>query len=147
MRKIQVLVLLMSTFLSLVLVAGCGKNSSTDSGTETETETETTLSKKKCGDGKNCEGTYSTLSSDDKEWTGVCEVKQVDSGEWTKIWFERPMVDCGFDWIRAQGTVGSDWAALASGSAKETMVQSKGEDVFQFRICTNGVNTDNTRCL
>ncbi len=147
LNKIQVRGLLITAVLSLALVGGCGKSSSTDSGTDEEDEeTEVACSTEKCGAGKSCEGTYSTLSCTGKKWTGVCEVNQIDSGEWTKIWFE-DQSNCGFDWIRAQGVVGSDWATLASGSAKEAMVQSKGKDVFQFRICTNGVNTDNTRCL
>ena len=76
----------------------------------------------------------------------MCEVKQVDSGEWTKIWFERPMADCGFDWIRAQGVVGNDWAALASGTATEFMVEHTGEDVFTLRRCESGGNKDNDGC-
>ena len=147
LNKIQVRGFLMTAVLSLALVGGCGKSSSTDSGTDEETEeTEIACSTKDCGEGDSCEGTYSTLSCDDKEWTGVCTVSQIDSGDWTKIWFEE-QANCGFDWIRAQGAVGSDWATLASGSSKEAMVESEGEDVFQFRICTNGVNEDNTRCL
>ena len=148
LNKIQVRGFLITAVLSLALVGGCGKSSSTDSGTDEETddETEVACSTEKCGKGKSCEGTYSTLSCTGKKWTGVCKVNQIDSGDWTKIWFE-DQSNCGFDWVRAQGTVGSDWATLASGSAKETMVESKGEDVFQLRICTNGVNTDNTRCL
>ena len=144
LKKIQVLGFLIAAVLSLALVGGCGKSSSTDSGTDEEAET--ACSTKDCGKGDSCEGTYSTLSCDDKKWTGVCTVNQIDSGDWTKIWFE-DQNSCGFDWIRAKGAVGRDWATLASGSAKEAMVESKGEDVFQFRICTNGVNTDNTRCL
>ena len=150
LNKTQVRGFLITAVLSMALVGGCGKSSSTDSGTDEETEeteeTEVACSTEKCGKGKSCEGTYSTLSCTGKKWTGVCSVDQIDSGDWTKIWFE-DQNSCGFDWIRAQGAVGSDWATLASGSAKEAMVESKGEDVFQFRICSNGVNTDNTRCL
>ena len=148
LSKIQVCGFLITAVLSLALVGGCGKKSSTDSDTDsgTDEETEVACSTENCGVGKSCEGTYSTLSCTGKKWIGVCKVNQIDSGEWTKIWFE-DQSNCGFDWIRAQGAVGSDWATLASGSAKEAMVESKGEDVFQFRICTNGVNTDNTRCL
>ena len=147
LNKIQVRGFLITAVLSLAFVGGCQKSSSTDSGTDEETETtEAACSTKNCGKGKTCEGTYSTLSCTGKKWTGVCTVNQIDSGDWTKIWFEDQQ-NCGFDWIRAQGTVGSDWATLASGSSKEGMVQSEGVDVFQFRICTNGVNTDNTRCL
>ena len=144
LNNLQVRGFLIAVVLSLALVGGCGKSSSTDSGTDEETET--ACSTKDCGKGNACEGTYSALSCDDKKWTGVCTVNQIDSGDWTKIWFE-DQKNCGFDWIRAQGDVGSDWAVLASGSASETMVQSEGEDVFQLRVCTNGVNTDNTRCL
>jgi hypothetical protein len=133
----------MATFLGLALVAGCSKNSSTNAGTDDET----TLSTKDCGKGSNCKGTYSTLSSDSKEWSGVCEVKQVDSGEWTTIWFARPMKNCGFKWIRAQGNVGSDWASIASGANTDFMVEHTGEDVFTLRVCENGGNTDNTGCL
>ena len=147
MNKIQVRGFLVTAVLSLALVGGCGKSSSTDSGTDEDAEeTETACSTKDCGKGDSCEGTYSTLSCDDKEWTGVCTVSQIDSGDWTKIWFEE-QANCGFDWIRAQGSVGSDWAAIATGSASELMVQSEGVDVFQLRVCTNGVNSDNTRCL
>ena len=146
MNKLQIRVLLILTLLSLAFVGGCGKNSSTDSGAD-GADKETALSTKKCGRGKNCEGTYSTLSSGDKVWTGVCKVQQIDSGEWTKIWFERPMVDCGFDWIRAQGTVGSDWAALAGGTATEFMIEHTGEDVFTLRRCEAGGNADNDACL
>ena len=128
---------------SLILVTGCGsKSSSTDSGTENES----TLSTTDCGKGQSCQGTYSTLSSDSKVWTGVCRVKQVDSGEWTKLWFVRPMNNCGFEWIRAQGSIGSDWAALASGSSAEFMVEHTGTDVFQLRRCENGGKADNTGC-
>ena len=144
MNKFQIRVLLVTAALSLAFVGGCQKNSSTDSGTDEETEV--ACSTEKCGKGKSCEGTYSTLSCTGKKWTGVCTVKQIDSGDWTKIWFEK-QANCGFDWIRAQGAVGSDWATLASGSSKEGMVQSEGVDVFQFRICANDVNIDNTRCL
>ena len=147
LNKIQVRGFLVTAVLSLALVGGCGKSSSTDSGTDEEAEeNEVACSTEKCGKGKSCEGTYSTLSCTGKKWTGVCTVNQIDSGDWTKICFEE-QVNCGFDWMRAQGTVGSDWAVLASGSASETMVQREGEDVFQLRVCTNGVNTDNTRCL
>ena len=138
MTKVQVRVLLMSTFLSLVLAAGCSKDSSTDSDVGTST--------KDCGKGASCQGSYSTLSSDSKVWTGVCEVRQVDSGEWTKLWFDTTMNNCGFEWIRAQGSVGSDWATLASGTATEFMVESTGEDVFQLRRCEKGGNDDNTGC-
>ena len=144
LNKIQVRGFLITAALSLALVGGCGKSSSTDSGTDEETEV--ACSTKKCGKGKSCDGTYSTLSCTGKKWTGVCTVNQIDSGDWTKIWFEE-QTSCGFVSIRAQGAVGSDWSTLASGSAKEAMVESEGEDVFQFRICTNGVNEDNTRCL
>ena len=82
---IRLRVLWMTIFISLALAAGCGKDSSTES------DGGSVLSTKDCSKGKSCEGTYSTLSSDSKDWTGVCEVKQVDSGEWTKIWFSRPM--------------------------------------------------------
>ena len=143
MIKTDIRVLLMLTFVSLAFVAGCSKDSSTDSGTDDESA----LSTADCGDGKSCEGTYSTLSSDSKEWTGVCEVKQVDSGEWTKIWFVRPMKACGFKWIRAQGSVGSDWASIASGTDTEFMVEHTGEDVFTLRHCEDGGNADNTGCL
>ena len=147
LNKIQVRGFLITAVLSMALVGGCGKSSSTDSGTDEEAEeNEVACSTEKCGKGKSCEGTYSTSSCTGKKWTGVCTVNQIDSGDWTKIWFEE-QTSCGFDWIRAQGAVGSDWSALASGSAKEALVESKGEDVFQFRICTNGVNSDNTRCL
>jgi hypothetical protein len=141
LTKIQLRALLMVTFFSFVLVAGCGKKSSTDSGTET------VLSTKDCGKGQSCQGTYSTLSSDSKVWTGVCEVRQVDSGEWTKLWFDTTMNNCGFEWIRAQGSVGSDWATLASGTATEFMVESTGEDVFSLRRCEDGGNDANTGCL
>ena len=140
MTKVQVRLLLTSTLLSFALVAGCSKDSSTDSGADTG------LSTKDCGKGASCQGTYSTLSCSNKKWVGVCKVKQVDVGDWTKIWFEDE-AGCGFNWIRAQGSVGSNWATLASGSATEAMVESEGIDVFQFRICTNGVNEGNTRCL
>ena len=145
MNKIQIRVLLIAVVLSLAFIGGCGKSSSTDSGTGEEEETG--LSTKKCGRGKHCEGTYSTLSSDDKVWSGICKVQQIDSGEWTKIWFERPMVDCGFDWIRAQGVVGNDWAALASGTATEFMVEHTGQDVFTLRRCESGGNDDNDGCI
>ena len=146
LKKIQIRGFLFVAVLSLAFVGGCGKSSSTDSDTDEETDTEVACSTENCGKGKSCEGTYSTLSCTGKKWTGVCTVDQIDSGDWTKIWFEE-QANCGFDWIRAEGTVGSSWATLASGSSKEAMVESEGEDVFQFRICTNGVNTDNTRCL
>jgi hypothetical protein len=134
--------------VSLVVVGGCGKSSSTDSGAEeTTTATATACSTKICTSSNDCEGTYSALSCTGKVWTGVCKVKQIDVGDWTKIWFETPQANCGFSWIRAQGSVASDWIALASGSSTEAMVESKGVNVFQFRICTNGVNADNTRCL
>ena len=138
----------MLTFFSLALVVGCSKNSSTDSDSGADSdEEEVTLSTKNCGKGKSCEGTYSTLSSDDKEWSGVCEVKQVDSGDWTKIWFVRPMKHCGFKWIRAQGTVGSDWASLAGGGTDvEFMVEYTGEDIFTLRLCDDGGNSDGTGC-
>ena len=144
MNKIQIRVLLVTAALSLAFVGGCQKNSSTDSGTDEETEV--ACSTEKCGKGKSCEGTYSTLSCTGKKWTGVCTVNQIDSGDSTKISFEEQS-SCGIDWIRAQGAVGSDWATLASGSSKEGMVQSEGVDVFHYRICMNGVNADNTRCL
>ena len=139
MTKIQLRALLMVAFFSFVLVTGCGKKSSTDSGT--------VLSTKDCGKGQSCQGTYSALSSDSKVWTGICTVRQVDSGEWTQIWFVRPQSNCGFEWIRAQGTVGSDWATLTSGTATEFMVESTGEDVFSLRRCEDGGNTGNTGCL
>ena len=139
MVKIESRAALMMTFLCLALVTGCGKDSSTESGTALSTED--------CGKEKSCEGTYSTLSSDNKEWTGVCEVKQVDSGEWTKIWFLRPMKACGFKSIQAQGSVGSDWATLASGADREFMVEHTGTDVFTLRLCEDGGNSDNTDCL
>ena len=143
MTKVQARVLLMSTFLGLALVAGCAKDSSTDSGTDGEIA----LSTKDCGKGKSCQGTFSTLSSDSKVWTGVCKVRQVDSGEWTKVWFVRPMNACGFEWIRASGAVGSDWATLAAGTETEFMIEHTGEDVFQLRRCEIGGNSDNTGCL
>ena len=133
----------MSTFLSLVLVAGCSKDSSTDSSTDSDAG----VSAKDCGKGASCQGSYSTLSSDSKVWTGVCKVREVDSGEWTKIWFVRPMNNCGFEWIRATGNVGSDWAALVSIKEAEFMVQHTGEDVFQLRRCEFGGNAENTDCL
>ena len=146
MHKIQIRHLLLLTFFSLALITGCSKESSTDSGTDTAEE-EATLSKKDCGNGKNCQGTYSTLSSDDKEWSGVCEVKQVDSGDWTKIWLVRPMTNCGFKWIRAQGNVGSVWASLAGGGTDtEFMIEHTGDDVFTLRLCEDGGNDDNTGC-
>ena len=145
MSKIQIRVLLFMAAVSLVVVGGCGKSSSTDSGAE-ETTTATACSTKICTSSNDCEGTYSALSCTGKVWTGVCKVKQIDVGNWTKIWFEE-QANCGFEWIRAQGSVGSDWATLATGSAKEAMVESEGVDVFQFRICSNGVNENNTRCL
>ena len=142
MKKFQFRILLITAALSLAFVGGCGKKPSTDSGTEAIAACST----KSCVTGNACEGTYSTLSCSSKKWTGVCKIKQIDVGDWTKIWFET-QVDCGFSWIRAQGAVASNWVTLASGSATETMIESQGVDVFQFRICTNGVNADNTRCL
>ena len=142
LTKIQLQPLLMTILLSLAFVACCSKNSSTDSGTDSGTD-----STKDCGKGASCEGTYSTSSSDSKVWTGVCEVKQVDSGEWTKIWFVRPMKNCGFKWIRAQKNVGTDWASLASGADREFMVEHTGEDVFTLRLCEDGGNSDNSDCL
>jgi hypothetical protein len=142
LHKIKFHVLLIAVVLSLAFAGGCGKSSSTDSGVDEEA-----AASKKCGRGKSCQGTYSTLSSDDKEWSGVCEVKQVDSGEWTKIWFARPMKNCGFEWIRAQGSVGSDWAALAGGgTARDFMVEYTGENVYTLRLCEGGGNKDNTGC-
>ena len=140
MTKIRLRALLMTAVFSFVLVTGCGKKPSTDSGTEI------VLSTKDCGKGQSCEGTYSTLSSSSKVWTGVCVVRQIDTGEWTKLWF-RTMNNCGFDWIRAQGSVGSDWATIASGTATEFMVEHTGEDVFSLRRCEDGGNADNTGCL
>jgi hypothetical protein len=133
----------MATFLSLALVSSCAKDSSTDSGADEVIA----LSTKDCGKGNSCKGTYSTLSSSSKVWSGVCKVRQVDSGEWTKIWFIRPMHDCGFEWIRASGDVGSDWATLAAGQGTEFMVQYTGEDIFQLRRCELGGNEDNSGCL
>ena len=144
MKRINRSSLFMAVFLTTALVAGCGKDSSTDSGIDSgATET---LSTKDCGFGKSCEGSYSTLSSDSKVWGGVCAVNQIDSGEWTYLWFEEG-ANCGFTWVRAQGSVGSDWAVLASGNATEFMIEHTGEDVFQLRLCTNGVNAGNERCL
>jgi hypothetical protein len=137
LTEIQLQPFLMATFLSLALVAGCEKNSSTDSDSSTA----------KCGHGASCQGSYSASSSDSKVWTGPCEVSQVDSGEWTKLWFVRPMVNCGFEWVRAQGSVGSDWATLASGTATEFMVEHTGENVFQLRRCESGGNKTNDGCL
>ena len=147
MRKIQVRALLMFTFLGIALAAGCAKDSDTDSDTDSDIDEEITLSTKDCGKGASCEGTYSTLSADSKVWIGVCEVKQVDSGEWTKIWFLDELKNCGFNWIRAQGSGGSDWATLASGADREFMIEHTGEDVFTLRLCEDGGNTDNTECL
>ena len=144
MTKFQVRGFLITAVLSLALVGGCGKSSSTDSGTDEETEV--ACSTEKCGTGKSCEGTYSTLSCTGKKWTGVCKVNQIDSGEWTKIWFE-DQSNCGFDWIRAQGVVGNDWTALASGTATEFMVEHTGEDVFILRRCESGGNKDNDGCI
>ena len=143
MTKIQCRALLITACLSLAVVVGCGKKSSTDSGAE---ETGPTLSTKVCGTGKSCQGTYSALSSDSKIWSEICQVKQVDSGEWTKLWFIEAS-NCGFEWIRAQGTIGNDWATLASAGASEFMIQYTGEDIFQLRLCKNGGNKDSTRCL
>ena len=139
MNKIQIRALLFTAALSLAFVGGCGKSSSTDSDTES-------TSTKNCGKGKSCKGTYSTSISDSKEWSAVCTVNQIDSGVWTKLWFEEAN-NCGFDWIRAQGIVGTDWATLASGTDREFMIQYTGEDVFQIRLCTNGANADGDACL
>ena len=136
--------LLIPVFFTLALVVGCGSNdSSTGSGSDT-----TYSATKDCGstDGGWCQGGYSTSSSDDAIWSGVCMVRQIDSGEWTYLWFHH-MTNCGFDWIRSQGTVGSDWATLAAGTATEFMVQHTGEEVFQLRRCEDGGNKTNDGCL
>ena len=132
-------------FLASAFLTGCGSNdSSTGSASDEE-----------CGSVSRgwCQGTYSSGSSDKAEWTGVCEVRQIDSGEWAYLWFHTG-ANCGFEWVRAKGSTGSDWVTLASGAVnekghpdKQFMILHTGEKVFQLRRCVDGSTADKTECL
>jgi len=86
-----------------------------------------------------CEGTYSTADSAGSDWTSTCVINNITVTDYYNIFFHRE-VNCGFDSIKAQGSVGSGWNSFGKNYdsiVKEMLIKHFEEKVFDA-LCVDG---------
>ena len=101
---------------------------------------EVTITNAKLCDATNwCEGTYSTADSTGSDWTSTCVINNVTVTDYYNIFFHHA-ANCGFDSIKAQGSVGSKWYSFGQNYDsidKEMLIKHFEEKVFDV-LCVDG---------
>jgi len=101
---------------------------------------EATITNAKLCDASNwCEGTYSTADSAGSDWTSTCVINNVTVTDYYNIFFHHA-ANCGFDSIKAQGSVGSRWYTFGQSYdsvEKEMLIKHFEETVFDA-LCVDG---------
>jgi hypothetical protein len=85
-----------------------------------------------CNAANWCEGTYSTADSTGSAWTSTCLINNVTVTDYYNIFFHHA-VNCGFNSIRAQDSVGSRWNSYAKNydsASREMLIKHFEEKVF-----------------
>ena len=86
-----------------------------------------------------CEGTYSTADSAGSDWTSTCVINNITINDYYNIFFHHA-ANCGFDSIKAQGSVGSKWYTFGQSYDsvdKEMLIKHFEEKVFDA-LCVDG---------
>ena len=100
---------------------------------------EVTITNAKLCDASNwCEGTYSTADSAGSDWTSTCVINNITVTDYYNIFFHHA-ANCGFDSIKAQGSVGSRWNSFGQNYDsidKEMLIKHFEEKVFDV-LCVN----------
>ena len=100
---------------------------------------EVTITNAKLCDASNwCEGTYSTADSAGSDWTSTCAINNITVTDYYNIFFHHA-ANCGFDSIKAQGSVGSRWNVFGKNydsTVKEMLIKHFEEKVFDA-LCVN----------
>ena len=94
---------------------------------------------KLCNASNWCEGTYSTADSAGSDWTSTCVINNITVTDYYNIFFHHA-VNCGFDSIKAQGSVGSSWNVFGKNYdsiVKEMLIKHFEENVFDA-LCVDG---------
>ncbi len=92
-----------------------------------------------CNSTNWCDGTYSTDDSTGSDWTSTCVINNVTVTDYYNIFFHHA-ANCGFDSIRAQGSVGSRWYTFGQSYdsvEKEMLIKHLEEKVFDA-LCVDG---------
>ena len=102
---------------------------------------EVTITNAKLCDTSNwCEGTYSTADSAGSDWTSTCVINNITITDYYNIFFHRA-ANCGFDSIKAQGSVGSRWNVFGQNydsAEKEMLIKHFEEKVFDALCVDDG---------